>query len=149
MKKELLGFFLIALLGWPGSSALAYTDDVQARIDEAWQAVEKVLTPVGIYKKDEKKKYMQSRWMEDEVIRKNHLFKDITSQAYRRRYRMKVYLTEAGENIQIRVTGEFEQKPKQSPVTAPWRKLKPQMEDYDLERAFFMRILAQMAKARG
>ncbi len=149
MKNQFLGFLLIAALGLQSSFAFAYTDDVRAGIEEGWQAADKVFAPVGIHKKDEKKKSMESRWLEDEVIRKNHLFKDITSQAYRRRYRMKVSLTEAGEDIRIRVTGEFEEKPKQSPVTAPWRKLKPEMQDYDLERVYFMRILAQMAKARG
>lgn len=149
MKNKPFGILLIAVLALPTSFAFAYTDDVKTEVEEAWQAAGKVFTPIGIHKMDEKKKYIESRWMEDEVVRKNHLFKDITSQAYRRRYRIKVRLTESGENVQVRVTGEFEERPKQSPVTAPWRKLKPEMQDYDLERVFFMRILSQMAKARG
>src|SRR3989338_7550095 len=149
MKNKILGILLAAVLGLLPSLAFAYTDDVQAGIDEVWQAAGKVFSPAGIHKADENKKYLESRWMEDEVIRKNHLFKDITSQVYRRHYRMKISLSEAGENVQIGVKGDFEEKPKQSPVTAPWRKLKPEMQDYDLERVFFMRILAQMAKARG
>ncbi len=146
MKNK--AFITIALLFFFRiSSAFAYVDDVQASIDEAWQAALKVIQPAGIQKMNEKNKTMESKWMEDEVVRRNPLFKDITSQVYRRRYRMKISLSvTADNNVQILVKGDFEEKPKQSTSSAPWRKLKTEMQDYDLERVFFMRILSQMAK---
>lgn len=148
MKRNAV-LFVILVLTAPAPSLFAYTDDVRAGIEEVWDAACKVMQPMGIKKKDEKNRKLQSRWAQDEVERRNELFRGITSQIYRRRYRMKVSLTEAGGNVQVSVKGDFEEQPKQSPVTAPWRKLKPQMIDYDLERAFFMRVLAQMAKDHG
>ena len=140
---------MAVVLVLPASSAFAYTDDVQAGIEDVWQAARKVLEPVGIKKMDEKKRKMESRWVEDEVVRRNELFKGVMSQVYLRHYRIKISLTESGDNVQIEVKGNFEEKPKQSAAAAPWRKLKMQMQDYDIERAYFMRVLAQLAKDRS
>ena len=130
-------------------SAFAYTDDIQgATVDDAWQAALKALGPKGVKEADEKKKVLVSRWMEDEVVRRNSLFKGVTSQSYRRRSQMEISLTEIPDGVHILIKGEFEEKPQDSPAQAPWRKLKMQTEDYDLERNLFMRILTQMAKDR-
>ena len=149
MKTRMIWILLASMLCLPAPSVLAYDDDVQAGIEDVWQSACKLIQPIGIKKMDEKNKKLESKWTEDQIVQRNSLLKDITSQAYRRRYRMKISLREAGDNVHIEVRGEFEKKPVESPPQAPWRKLKKQMEDYDLERDFFMRILAQMAKDHG
>ena len=129
------------------SSAFAYTDEIRdITPDEAWRATLKVLGPKGVKKADEKKRIVQSNWVEDEVVRRNELFKGITSQIYRRRTKMKVTITENPRTVEVQIKGTFEEKPQQSAVQAPWRKFKPQIQDYDLERTLFMRILTQIAQ---
>ena len=150
MKIVGLWIFLMAALLLKPPLVSAYMDDVKGvTAEEAWQATLKVLGTKGVQKADKNKKFIQSRWVEDEVVRRNSLFKDVTSQDYLRRSRMKISFNELPDRVEIKITGSFEEKPKQSPPQAPWRKLKTRVEDYELEHALFMRILTQLAKDHG
>ena len=152
MKTREIG----ALLVWVGllmmpSSGWAYTDQITVKAEEAWQVAQNVLKSTGFKKLDPEKKVLETQWVHDRVLRKGKgLLKLIASQTYDRRYRLRVRVTQRAFDSEIEIRGTFQERP-MGPVSSKlsWKQVRPQTEDFDIERALFMRILNHLQMARN
>jgi len=137
------------------SCAEAYTDEIEANFDEVWKAGEQILQPYGIRNSKVDKKEMESKWIEDLVVRSRRLlpvgFKGKIHQTYQRRYRVRIQIKEGvpHQTVQLTVKGFFQIKPSDALPQRPWESVgKPQMVDYEIERNFFFKILHQIEHNR-
>jgi hypothetical protein len=153
MKLSFLlrGLFIVAplLAVFSQPSLEAYTDAILASPDEIWKAAEEVLEPYGIHKSDAQKYFLETRWIEDRVPRKRNLLPVIqlsarVKQTFERRYRIKVQISEVGNETQITIKGKFQDRPLAIHPQNRWRPAKPQFEDFDAERQIFYKILRQL-----
>jgi uncharacterized lipoprotein len=143
---------LAILLFWGFQApAWAYTDQVTVKAEEAWQAAQEVLKQSGLKKVDETKKTLETKWIHDRVVRRGKgVFKNITSQTYDRRYRLTVRIVQRPFDTEIEVKGFFQERPVTgNPNHLLWKKVRPQIDDLDVERTFFMRILNRLELARA
>ena len=138
------------LTGFLNSALWAYTDQITVKSDEAWQAAQEVLKPSGIDKLDPATKTIRTKWTHDRVVRKGKgVFKNIASVTMERRYRMTVHVIQRPFDTEIEVRGDFQERTMGVNQTSyTWTKVKTKSEDFDLERATFMRILNRLEIAR-
>lgn len=157
MKRIATLFFclLLSLVILSPQKLWAYTDVILIAPDELWKAIEEVMKPYGIKKMDSKKYSIQSKWVEDQVERKRPVIPILktniaVTQTSDRRYRIKISLEKVDLGTQIRIQGEFQEKLQlmDGHPQNPWKKVKPQMADYNIERDFFYKILRQLEKAQ-
>ena len=140
--------FLILMLMLSPKIGWSYSDQIQVKADELWKAAYTAIQPYGIWKSNEKKKTIQSRWIEDQVVRSNGILKNVTSQKVQRRYRLKVHLIEIGDTVLLDVKGLFQNKEFGTALASPWFNVSPKDKEYDVERDFFMKILKQLEANR-
>lgn len=146
MKKILL-ILSFALL--PVCQPLyAYTDQITVKADEAWTAVQEVLKN-RIQKIDQEKKVLETKWKTDMVRRARGPLKEYMSRTVDRRYRFKVTVTQRDYDSEIEIRGSFQERPHEpNSYVLAWEKVKPETEDFDVERALFMQILNRIELAR-
>ena len=132
------------------SSAFAYTDQITVKADEAWQAAQEVLKKDGFDHLDSESKTLRTKWIYDQVVRKGKgPLKKITSVTMERRYRMSVHVVQRPFDTEIEVRGNFQERTMGNNRTSiSWKKVRTKSEDFDLERAIFMRILNRLEIAR-
>lgn len=131
----------------------AYTDEIRAGFEEIWKAAEDVLTPSGIRKLSLEEKKIETKWIEDRVLRTRRLLpvgsKTQIKQLFARRYRIFVQFEENPSGIQIAVKGRFQIKSTEDVPQLRWNSvLKPQLVDYDVERDIFFKILRRLEDSR-
>ncbi len=147
-------FFIFLFLGLSFCSSLqAYTDEVQAGFEEIWKAAEDVLTPYGIRKMSLEEKRLETKWIEDRVLRTRRLLpvgsEVKIKQLFARRYRIFVQLEDKPSGTQISVKGRFQIKSTEDVPQLRWNSvLKPQLVDYDVERDIFFKILRRLEDSR-
>jgi len=143
--KKVLFLFIVLFISFT-FRGYAYTDDIQAESEELWQAVSDTFEIYGIHSQKPNKKVLTSHWIYDEVTRSRGLFKGIFRQNYDRRYRIKVTLIRADvKMISVEVRGAFQERSTGTGPSIPWKLIKPNSEDYQVEREFFIKILNQLA----
>ena len=150
MKSRFLVLFsLLFLLGAPQSFS-AYVDEVGVGVEEAFQAAQDALKDHGIYKIREEKYEVESKWIEDRVVRKSRgLLAGMAKKNYLRRYRIKIRIVEVNEvSVRIEIRGSFQQKPIGNAPGSPWKTVRNQPEDFNLEKDFFHRVMRQMRLKR-
>ena len=145
----LLSILIILWAVFGGAGPLfAYSDEISAPLEEVWQAVQETLAPYGIKKIKPHTNEIESRWIKDRVKRSRGLLKNVASQLYERRYRLKIRLNQAGGLTSVAIRGTFEEKPYDSPPAVHWQSYKLESSDYDAERNFFMQILKTLQSRR-
>ena len=135
--------FLLLLL--PPRAFALYSDQIGAPVEEVWQAAKDVSQGYGIQKDDPVKKNLETRWVEDRVVRSSGLLKNVASRIYRLRYRMRAQLVEDSQGTKIEIKGTYEQKPLDASPSSRWEPTRP---EHDLERDFFHKILTQIETTR-
>ena len=138
------------MLAGRSSAVWAYTDQITVKADEAWQAAQEVLKIHGFHKVDAASKTLQTKWIQDRVVRKGKwVLKNVASQTYERRYRLTVTVVQRAFDTELQIRGTFNERPITSAaVPLSWKKVHPKSEDFDVERAIFMRILNRLEIAR-
>ncbi|MCB9800298.1 MAG: hypothetical protein H6757_06030 [Candidatus Omnitrophica bacterium] len=163
MKFSFLKIKIIRTLLWgmafllTVSPAYAYTQKIITTPQEIWEAVRQVMEPHGIRKENSETWEIESKWIKDYARREKKILPDpiqikqlpTVKQTVLRRYRMQVKLKDQSDGTQIKITGEYQEKPTGTPAaTVSWKRIKPSTEDYELERQFFYEVLKQMGKNR-
>ena len=149
--QKIAGIFLGFLAATiPCTRACAtYYDQVAVPSDEIFEAARQVLdASYGIQKADSHKKSLQSQWYEDRVVRSRGLLKKFTQKAYHRRYRIHIQLKDTPEGTDVKVKGAFQEKSNDAPPGVPWRPVKTEGIDLQIEREIFSKILTQMEEIR-
>lgn len=155
--NSFLGIILSAgLLFQNLPSAYGYLDEVLTSPAEVWDAAVTLLErEEGIKSQDRDKGVLTSEWMEDTVRKEKRMFPSMVgvdktlASTVRRRSRMRIQLTETATGTQIQITGKFQEKPLTGPPhQVRWEKIKPDTEDYDLERQLFFEILEEISRKR-
>jgi hypothetical protein len=140
---------VVLLTAFPGLLWATYTDEIAVSQDEVWPAVLQVVKAHGMRKSNEKKKTAETQWMYDRVVRsRGPLKKAGVKQEYERRYRLKIKLQDRVGDTVVEVRGVFFEKPVSPTPVISWRKVKPERDDLNKERDFFMDILRQLEKNR-
>ena len=145
-KTHILLLILFFLLS-PHALA-SYSDAIYVPQSEVWDAAKKVLGQKSFKKDDPKKGELETNWIEDQVVRRRGLLKKIASKVYGRRYRIKLNLKQEKELTHVDIEGVFQEKSLDS-VNSIWRKIKPESEDYEIERTLFKKILHQIEVNRN
>ena len=128
---------------------MAYTDKMAVETPEVWKAVQAVAAPYGVRKADSKKYEIETRWIQDLVVRSRGLWKKLgTGENMQRRYRVKIRLKEEPYATEVGIHGVFQERSYGSGPAIPWRNIKPESEDYAVERDFFFKILKQLETTR-
>lgn len=136
----------------PGGLLFAYTSEIQATLDEVWEAAHQVIEKdYGIDTINEKKRLITSDWSYDQVTRKKPLLPLVKSteikETFERRYKTHVTLKQVKDLVEIRVKGEFEQKAlREQGAKAKWKNHRPKSQDYIVEREVFFKILERLEK---
>ena len=138
-----------ALLPSAARTGAAIEEEVGAPAPEIFHAAMAALTPYGIHKKDEEKFYLESKYIEDRVERREKHFFFKNRRDYDRRYRVKITLTPWPRYAVVKVEVDPRYRSPDGNIAAPWRKLKEGRDGYELEREFFRRILAQLEASRS
>ena len=135
--------------------ALAFQEEILTDKAEIWTAAKKVLTPKGIAKENLDKGLLQSKWIEDVVVKKKSVLPSqiggggaTVSQTVRRRYRMRIAIEETAKGSTLSIQGTFEERPFDDRPQTPWNKITPSTEDYQVERQIFFKILESMQESR-
>ncbi len=153
MKKKPFSkiLFLPVFLLFCTASAHAYTDQITVKAGEAWQAALDVLKPYGFHKTDAKNYTLETNWISDQVVRKGKwLLKNVASKTYDRRYRITLKVLQRDYDTEIEIRGKFQERPHEmNSQLILWTSVKPESEDFDAERAIFMRILSRLELARS
>lgn len=141
---------MLVLACFNAARAFAYTDQITVKADEAWQVAQEVLKVNGLDKVDHDNKTLRTKWVEDRVVRRGKgVLKKITSVTMQRRYRMTVRVIQRPFDTEIEVKGDFQERTLGVNQTSySWKKIRTKSDDFDLERAVFMRILNRLEIAR-
>jgi hypothetical protein len=150
LKLLLLTLLLNVVMISRPINSFAYTDQITVKADEAWQAAQEVLKTSGFHKLDHKTKTLQTKWIQDRVVRKGKgVLKNFTSETVERRYRLTVRVIQRDFDTEIDIRGSFQERTMGNNHTSiSWKKVRTQSEDLDIERAIFMRILNRLELAR-
>ena len=142
MKKPLL--FLAILFVFPALSHAAYNDEIAVDKARVWQAAILALEPYGIARQDAEKGVLESKWIEDFVQKPIKFLPEGIKRGFYRRYRLTVKLKEESGKTLVEIKGKFQQKPTGQPPSVPWHSIRPKTEDYEAEKLFFGRLMAQL-----
>lgn len=150
MKKRsaALAIALFLFAAHPPAWAV-YKDEIAVSQDEVWKAVLDTFKPLGIRKTDEQKKELETKWITDKVVKSSGLLKRIAKEEYVRRYRFKVRLHDRSGDTAVEIRGIFQQKHANAGSQVSWSLIKPTLEDLDVERDYFMKILATLGRNRS
>ena len=145
--RKLLPFIPFLVLAFaPQTCWAVYSDQILIPKEELWQASEKALEPYGVAKKDHDKGQLESRWIEERVVRTSGLFKVITKRTYVMSYRIKIRIAEGQNGMsQVDVEGRFREKPLDALFIASWR---PTYPERNIEKEFFQKVLAKLQTER-
>ncbi len=152
MMRSLYWMLLAAWVMLSPSRVYAYTQEIQAPVEEVWIAVKEAAASPGLDKVDEKDKVLETEWTEDRVVRMEQLMpfmkKAEHPKTWERRYRLRVELIPVPEGTRVAVRGKFQLKDPDLGVRGKWDNVKPESEDYDMERQFFFRALDILGQKR-
>ena len=143
-----IGLSVMMMVGMalvPHTLVFGYTDEIELKTEEVWLAVKEVFKPYGFFKLDEEKRELRTQWIEDTVVRSRSLlpfggFKEVR-RTVNRRYQLSVKLKEIAGVVQVKINGKFQEQSREGRPQWTWRTVKPQSEDYDIERQYFFKIL--------
>ena len=138
----LLGAALLASFSRP--SAALHTDEIAAPYDKVWQAAYEALKPYGIRKANRENLTLESRWIEDRVTRSRGLLSRVAPKQYLRRYRFRIQLEKDYYSTHVKIGGTYQEKSTGAPPSVSWRTIRPEREEYQLERDLFMQILSRL-----
>lgn len=127
-----------------GSGDLQFYEEVGAQSQEVYEAAMYILEPHGLKVQDGKKLILETKWIEDRVVREKNFYVSKGPGNYIRQYRMRVSLKAWPRYTEIRIDTHLRYKPVDATIATPWRTLKPERQDYELKRDVFQKILAQM-----
>jgi hypothetical protein len=147
MRKLLAGLWLLGFL-FPAPGWAVYSDELGVPVEEVWQAALIALKPSGIRKADFDKKVIETKWVEDRVVRSRGLLKKVTGENILRRSKFKVTFKTVGIATEIRIEGVFRDKPHSTGPMVSWRKVKPELQDIKLEQALFFKILKALEELK-
>lgn len=146
MKRPVLAAFLFFLPLAQPSAFSEFSDRVDAPAEEIWAAVKEVLQPYGVRKEDGEKMKMETRWVEDRIVRSSGILKKITKTTYILRYRIHIEVKREEHMWPVlTIRGTYRQRRADAPIQVSWEKAHP---DTDLERDFFMRVLNKLEEKR-
>ena len=154
IKRALFLLFFFSFVLMMNRYLNAYTDEIQVSSDEVWKAAEEVFKPIGIHKFNPKKRIIESDWIQDHVKRSSRLFpvgpQTTVKRTYDRRYRVHVQINEDSPlQAQVVVKGRFQLSSPEPYAMPRWHSvIKPTIEDYDIERDFFFKILRKIEDNR-
>ncbi len=139
-------YFVFFLLFWivAAGSLKAYTDEIGVLPEEVWKAAKEMAGPGGIDREDREKWELVTKWKEDRVRRRRGLLKNYIHQTYDRRYKLKIHLEDKKLSTVVTITGTFEEKGFGAHRGTPWRSTDPEIEDLEVERRFFYKLLDQI-----
>jgi hypothetical protein len=141
---------MLFAFAWNSNLQAAYTEVIEILPEEAWQATREALLEYGIHKENYLKKEIETKWQEDTVTRSRGILKKVTKSTFKRRYRIRVKLLKQGERAtHIEVVGVFQEKPLTGNPSLMWKKIRPDVKDYDIERDFFYKILKKLEQLRN
>ncbi len=153
MTKFFASFFAVLLTGLPATVLWAYTSVIALEMENVWQAALAVSKPLGMDNVDHEKWKIRTEWVEDEIKRSKKILPFTKKgpeikRTYMRRYRLNVELRYVEGRCEVKIWGEFQQKPYSQDIRVHWKKIKPASEDYELERQHFYAILDYLRKER-
>lgn len=149
MMKKNTAILLLFILTVHPVSLQAYAEEIMIPAEQVWESAKEVLKTPGFRKLDWDKKFMETKWTYDEVSRSRGIMKKLTSAWYERRYRMKIQFTELmGGATAVKITGVFQERPRDAGVNVGWSTYKLQSQDYDMERDVFFKILYALEKKK-
>ena len=137
-------FFLSLFFLFAPVSYAVYTDEIALDSKRVWEAAHQALESYGIGKENPAKGTLESRWIEDLVRRSHKFLPEAIKGSYLRRYRLVITLREEGGKTSVTIKGKFQQKDTGLPPAAPWLPISPKTEDYEMERNFFMKLIARL-----
>lgn len=146
-RRFLYALAIFAILS--PAHAFSYETDIRADIEEVYAASLKVLEKYGIEKADSSRDRIETRWIEDEVMReRSFLGLKKFKKKYSRKYRFILEFTETPRFTHVSVNAQFSFRPADSSHQTPWRKLKPSREDLRLEKDIFQSLLTVLESHR-
>jgi len=143
-------FFVFSILFLSNQSLMAYQDLIASSPDEIWTAVQQVFEPHGVRTSKREQGEIESRWIKDRVVRQRRLLfiKKSFKKNVERRYRVHVKLNGMPRGTEVVVKGKFQERPGTAHPQTRWQWVKPDIDDYGVEREFFYKILRQIEKNR-
>lgn len=131
-----------------GSGDLQFYEEVGAQSQEVYDAAMYVLEPFGFKVRDEKKFILETKWIEDRVVREKNLYLTKNPKNLIRQYRIRISLKPWPRYTEVRIDTKLRFKPVDATIATPWRTLKADRQDYELKRDIFQKVLAQMELRR-
>ena len=152
MKKTGI-WMLVILCGAAGvfqdiPKGWAYTDEINAKVEDVWKAAQEIFEPIGIHKKNEKKKTLESIWIQDDVVRSRGWLKKLDKQHFRRRYKIRGKFKQAYDFVKVEISLNVQDLPQSGVRENMWRSVKPDYQDYQIEKETFMKILMRVEEYR-
>jgi len=140
MKKNLvllIGAFLFSTSAW------AYSDRVDAPVKEIYAAAISCFEKEGIYKSNEEKASLTTKWVSQTIRRdrKRRFIPTRMKETVDIRYKMKFDFQEGVNYSDVSIVGRFEEKPADGSPMQPWKSSPSDKEFYFKERAFFFKLL--------
>ena len=139
-------FLITALIGFHSSFVFAYTDRVDAKPQEIFDAAKISFGKEGIYKQDPAKLTLTTRWVNSRIRRaRKRLFVPLQlKENVNLRSQMEIKIEEQKNYTQVSIQGRFEEKATDAPPQQPWKKALTSKELYFKEREAFFKILTTL-----
>ena len=145
LKLTLITLVFSGLVVGLSVNAHAYSEEIGLSIDKVSPAVKAVAQAYsGIAKSKDEGRWIETKWKEDYVVRKSKILKNIISAKYKRRHKLRIKLTPNLSFTKIEISGFYQQKKPDVAPSIPWQTIKPKLDDLDLERELFFKILKQL-----
>lgn len=137
---------VVLALGLLPQTAYCYSDRIDAPVQEIFDAAKACFAKQGIYKQDDEKKTLTTRWAYSQIRRRrNRPFVPLDlKENINLRSQMEIRV-EPGKNYsEVSVVGRFEEKPTDAAPQQAWKHSITSKELYFKEREVFFQILAYL-----
>lgn len=146
------GLFLLTLLIFANFPLFAYTDEIDLKLEEVWPAAKEAFQFAGLHRVNEKKFSFETNWIEDTVERTRKLLplKGLgeIKKTVKRRYQFKVKLKDIASVTQVKIQTKFQEQPADIRPQSLWRTVKPEYQDMQVEKRYFLKIIEQLEARR-
>lgn len=137
---------IVLMMGFT-SSLFAFTDEIAAEPAKVWEAAKQAMTEYGLGKVKEDKLYLESGWIMDRVEKRIGFLSRFSMKKVKRRYRLKVQVTPVEYGGKVDVTGFYQIQTDTGQSNLSWRRYKTDHNEYQIERALFMKIIDHLGKS--
>jgi len=141
---------ILSLIAFCAQSAFAYTDRVDAKPHEIYDAAKISFEKEGIYKQDPAHLTLTTRWIYSRIRRsRNRPFIPIQlKENVDIRSQMEIKIEEQKNYTEVSIQGRFEEKATGAPPQQAWKKALSSKELYFKEREAFFKILSILEAQR-